>query len=386
MFSNIIKNLQQHIFNSVVSTNLIYNTCWEDPRIDRHLLQLDSNSNILMLTSGGCNALDYLLDEVPLIHSVDINPAQNALLDLKKALFINGNYQLLWKFFGNGKVSNANHIYKKQLRTLIPFHSRRYWDNNITNFEPQSGLSGFYFSGTSGKIAMMVNRQIKRKGLRDTVQRMLNANSIEEQSYYFKDIESQLWTPFARWLVRRHATMTMLGVPKSQRKLIEKRYQKGLPEFIRKSLRHVFTELSLTDNYFWRVYLTGHYSPECCPNYLLESNFDSISQRVEHITTYTSSLQSFLENTPNEYSHFILLDHQDWMAYAQPNKLAAEWNEILNHAKPGARILFRSAGRELDFLPNFIFDSLSFKKGLTQELHPKDRVGTYESTHLAVVE
>ena len=32
-----------------------------------------------MITSGGCNALDYLLDEPRRIYAVDMNPRQNAL-------------------------------------------------------------------------------------------------------------------------------------------------------------------------------------------------------------------------------------------------------------------------------------------------------------------
>lgn len=168
--------------------------------------------------------------------------------------------------------------------------------------------------------------------------------------------------------------------------MIEQQYQRGIEEFIRQSLNHVFTKLPITDNYFWHVYLTGFYSADCCPNYLQESNFKQISSRINRITTHTSSLLQFLCNSSKKYSHFVLLDHQDWMAYVQPQKLAQEWRQILRHAQPGARILFRSAGSNLDFLPNFVWDTLSFRTKRTKKLHQKDRVGTYESTHLAIVE
>ena len=41
-----------------------------------------------MLTSAGCNALDYLLDGPAEIHAVDVNFRQNALLELKAAVQI----------------------------------------------------------------------------------------------------------------------------------------------------------------------------------------------------------------------------------------------------------------------------------------------------------
>lgn len=385
LLSNIVQQLQRRIFDTITSGNLVYNTCWEDPRIDRALLNLDSKSKILMLTSAGDNALDYLLDDVAHIHCVDINPTQNALLELKKAIFKNGSHALLWDFFGEGKKSGAEFIYHQQLRTLLPKQGQQFWDRNIYNFSPQSSNDSFYFSGTSGKIARTVYNQIKRKGLTSAVENLLSAASLEEQAYYFQEIEPQLWNPFSKWLIGRHATMTMLGVPASQRKMIEQQYENGLLEFIRKSLRQVFTKLPITDNYFWRVYLTGHYTSDCCPKYLLRKNFQTLRKRIHRIETQTSSLLQALQKSKKTYSHFVLLDHQDWMAFTQPDQLASQWRQILDHAQSGARILFRSAMPKPNFLPKFVFENTRFHPELTEPLHKKDRVGTYESTHLATV-
>lgn len=384
--SNIVEHLQKQLFTSVVSNNLVYNTCWEDPRIDRRLLQLDSQSRIVMLTSAGCNALDYLLDDVREIHCVDANPAQNALLELKKALFNNGNYQLLWDFFGDGKKQGAKLIYRKHLRHSLSGKARSFWDQHIQSFAPQSGQPSFYFSGTSGKVALMVYRYIKHKGLQPRVLDLLNAESLEEQTYYFEEVEPQLWNSFLKWLVDRRSVMAMLGVPSTQRQMIDRQFENGLRGFIRQSLHHVFTELSLHDNYFWRVYLTGSYTRDCCPNYLQENNFDYLIQRVNKIETHDSSLLTFLENNPGTYSHFALLDHQDWMARSHPRQLTREWKLILDNAKAGARILFRSAGKSLDFLPNFVSQDVDFQPQETKKAHRRDRVGTYGSTHLAIVQ
>ncbi|MGM0546611.1 MAG: DUF3419 family protein [Bacteroidota bacterium] len=386
LISQFVENLRYRFFKAVTSNNLVYNTCWEDPRIDRQLLQLNSQSKLLMLTSAGDNALDYLLDNPRKIDSVDINPAQNALLELKKSILKNGEFSLLWDFFGNGRLRNPYKKYATHLLRQLPTDVAQYWDQHMEKFKSGGRTQGFYFSGTSGKVAQLIISRIHRKGLFPSVQKLLQAESLAEQSYYFDELEPQLWTPFSRWLVGRHAAMTLLGVPAAQRKMIEERYQHGMVEFIRKSLRHVFTELPIADNYFWRVYLTGRYTRGCCPNYLRESNFLTLSNRVSRITTHTTSLLDFLKQTDQRYSHFVLLDHQDWMAFAQPGKLTEQWKEILAHAQPGARILFRSAGDYLTFLPDFVFDRLTFKPEITTELHQQDRVGTYESTHLAIVE
>ncbi|MCS1407054.1 MAG: hypothetical protein M2R45_00210 [Verrucomicrobia subdivision 3 bacterium] len=57
-----IAGLHNHVFRHIHGRNLIYNTCWEDPRIDRALFGLGSSSGLVTITSAGCNVLDYLLD------------------------------------------------------------------------------------------------------------------------------------------------------------------------------------------------------------------------------------------------------------------------------------------------------------------------------------
>lgn len=382
---DIFNQIHLRVFNSIVHNRLVYNSCWEDPRIDRQLLALDETSNVVMLTSAGCNALDYLLDEPASIHCVDINSAQNALLELKLALFKNGNHALLWQMFGQGSYGKANTIYNQKLRSYLSNPSQHFWDHHIDYFVASGSAQSFYFKGTSGTVAKVIYKRLKHKGLTGEVLNLINASSLDEQKYYFEEIEPYLWNAFSRWLLKRDTTMSLLGVPREQRAMIENETKGGLASFIQQSLCEVFTQKPIRDNYFWRVYLTGSYSQECCPNYLKKKNFTSLRANIDRIKHRTCSLVDFLKTNPGSYSHFILLDHQDWMAYHQPEKLAAEWKFILANAKAGAKILFRSAGKGRSFLPKFIHSHVSFSDNKTQELHQQDRVGTYGSTHLAIV-
>src|ERR1700739_4706900 len=88
--SQFVKATEDLVFHHVHGRQLIYNTCWEDPRIDRQLLKLDGNSRVVVITSAGCNALDYLLDGPAEIHAVDVNFRQNAVLELKLAMIRRG--------------------------------------------------------------------------------------------------------------------------------------------------------------------------------------------------------------------------------------------------------------------------------------------------------
>lgn len=383
---NILSQFNHRLFESVTRNRLIYNSCWEDPKIDRALLQINADSQIVMLTSAGCNALAYLLDRPGRIYSVDINPAQNAVLELKRALFLHGDYSLLWQFFGRGRHPSAHRPYRRHLRIHLSPPARAFWDQHIDYFIPSATASSYYFRGTSGALANIVYKRIRHKGLYSNVLDLLDARSLSGQQYYFEEIAPHLWNAFSRWLLRRSATMALLGVPDGQRQMIEDEGDGGLTDFIQQSVREVFTRRPIRHNYFWRVYLTGHYTPGCRPSYLAEKNFSAINQSIDRLSINTGYLTQFLKDNPGRYTHFVLLDHQDWMARRSPRALREEWQQILANAAPGARVLFRSAGPGRSFLPEGVRPHLSFDDEQCRTLHATDRVGTYGSTHLGIVE
>ena len=386
LFDQIKTNVKNRVFSSILSNNLIYNSCWEDPRIDRELLQLDRNSRVVMLTSAGCNALDYLLDNPANIYCIDQNHRQNALLNLKKSLFMSGDFSLLETFFAEGRCKNAGKIYRTLLRKFLDNETARYWDSKITYFSDDNFGDSFYFNGTSGKLAWMVHKYLSKKNMLDIAEKLLNSHTLKEQQYYYRMIDEQLWSNIVGWVINRDATMYLLGVPATQRSMIVEEYQEGLKTFVREAIQHVFTNLRISDNYFWRVYITGRYSKSCRPNYLKPEHFTSLAARVDQLSTHTCLITDFLKRNPAKYSHYILLDHQDWLVEHNASLLAEEWELILNNSHPGTKILFRSAAKTHSFLPKFVFNRVHFLPEITKPLHQRDRVGTYGSTHLAVVQ
>lgn len=385
LIDNLKTNVKKRVFSSILANNLIYNTCWEDPRIDRELLQLDKDAKVVMLTSAGCNALDYLLDDPAHVYCIDQNYRQNALLQLKKALFLNNVFSLLEQFFVDGRCVQAAELYRAHLQKYLDKESTEYWNAKIGYFSDDNFGKSFYFHGTSGKLAWMVNKYLTKKNMMDDAKKMLDAATLEEQKYYYHEIDEQFWSRIMSWIINRDATLYLLGVPATQRTLIDQECQGGLKEFVQTAISHVFTELHITDNYFWRVYITGKYSDTCRPNYLKETHFPIIKNRVDRLSTHTCLITDFLKNNPDEYSHYVLLDHQDWLVEHNTALLEEEWKLILENSRPGTKILFRSAAKTNAFLPDFVFDHVHFLPEVTMPLHQRDRVGTYGSTHLGLV-
>lgn len=381
-----MNQLRDWIFRQVHTRNLVYNTCWEDPRIDRQLLNLDQNSELVMITSAGCNALDYLLDDPRQINCIDVNPRQNALLQLKLAALNYGTFEDLFHLFGNGNHPDAKKLYREHLRSYLPDYATEYWDKNLNFFNGKGIRKTFYHYSTSGTFAWLAKQYLKvRKNLRWQIDQLFNSETLEQQQQIYFDIEKRVLNPLVEWVVNRHFTMCLVGVPRSQQLLFRDDYQKGAVGFIQECMRKVFTEITLKDNYFWRLYWNGSYDTECCPSYLMEENFETLKDRTNRVGSWNQTISGFLQEHPNAYSHYILLDHQDWLAANNVPALEEEWRLILQNSKPGTKILLRSAARDVDFFPSFVEEAIDFQKEELDQLHKEDRVGTYASVYLGTV-
>ena len=108
--------LSRRCFQTVHGSNLIYNACWEDPRLDREALNLGPHDSVVMITSAGCNALDYALAGAGSIFAVDMNPRQNALLELKIAAIRRLEFEPFFDMFGRGRLPDPQHLYQSRLR------------------------------------------------------------------------------------------------------------------------------------------------------------------------------------------------------------------------------------------------------------------------------
>ena len=386
--------LSRRIFNTVHRNNLVYNTCWEDPRLDRVALDIGADDNILVITSAGCNALDYALTSPNHVYAVDMNPRQNALLELKKSGIRNLDHDTFFKLFGEGRLAGVKEVYKNKLRPDLDEWSQGFWDKKIKWFDNRR--KSFYFRGTSGSVARMLkvytDKVIK---VRPHLDDILNADSVETQrEIYETKLKKKFWSGLVKFTLNRESTMSMLGVPKAQIRQIESTYSGGLIEFIQECMESVFARLPMKDNYFWRVYMNGSYTRECCPEYLKEENFARLKDGlVERISTHTDSVQAFLEKHDGNISRFVLLDHMDWLSDRFFPLLESEWQAIVNRAAENTRIIWRSGGMRTDFIRQVqvnhggkmqsVDELLRYHEELADELHPKDRVHTYGSFFIA---
>ena len=114
------------------------------------------------------------------------------------------------------------------------------------------------------------------------------------------------------------------------------------------------------------------------------------------LTTHTGTIKNFLQSCEkNSFSHFVLLDHMDWLHSNLKQELVAEWEEILRVAQKDAKVIFRSGGYKVEYLDPLEIETaeskvrlgskLQYDMKLANELHEYDRVHTYGSFYVAQI-
>ena len=82
---------------------------------------------------------------------------------------------------------------------------------------------------------------------------------------------------------------------------------------------------------------------------------------------------------------YILLDAQDWMSTQDLTRL---WQQITRTARPGARVIFRTAAEEWVLpgrLPESLLSHWHYAADRSKELGARDRSAIYGGFHLYVL-
>jgi S-adenosylmethionine-diacylglycerol 3-amino-3-carboxypropyl transferase len=222
-------------------------------------------------------------------------------------------------------------------------------------------------------------------------QRLVEATSVEEQrSVYDAEIRPRFWSRLLVQTLSQDGVLALSGIPPQQRRQLQ-RAAPNLLTYMQHRAENLIYNTPLVDNYFWRLYLTGEVTPECCPRYLRREHYPQLRDLLSRLSTHTASVADFLRETREPISRFVLLDHMDWLAEGprgeEGSALAREWQGIVDRATPGAKVLWRSLGMHTDFVdatrvlvagrPMLVGELLEYDRDLAEQLWMRERASVY---------
>jgi ubiquinone/menaquinone biosynthesis C-methylase UbiE len=305
---NILQDVytEHFIMHTIEKRTIIYNISWEDPRVERELLQLGPKDVVLTISSAGCNVLDYLIEGPKAIVACDYNSAQLACLELKLACIKYGTYEEFWKIWAESCDTTFQRVYhgrgglRDQIlksKTTTSKATVEFWDANQNIFK-----DNIMFAGSSGLAARLLLPGFRFIGLVDfMVKRKLYAPATASLALMRGFLQSQ-------WVWQVMAPLG--GVPKSQLDLV-----KRVPHIWAERLEEVIgRRMWLPDNYFYYAYIAGKWIKECCPRYMEEKHFAALKRNVtKNTVTLVHGGWADGAQMRNDFTLASLLDSMDWM-------------------------------------------------------------------------
>ncbi len=369
---------------------LVYPQIWEDPDVDMEALAITPDCQVVAIASGGCNVLSYLIADPARITAVDLARAHVALNRLKLAAARHlPTWQSFYRFFGEADTDANVAAYWRFLEPHLDDETRAYWEGR--NLWGRRRITMFsrnvYRCGLLGHSIGLGHLLARLHGV--DLRQMLHARSLAEQRAFFETSLAPLFDkPLVRWATGRQMSLYGLGIPPAQYAALGA----GAPHMatvLRDRVERLSCDFSLEDNYFaWQAFGRSYQSHASgpLPPYLKQAHFETIRARADRVEVLNRSFTEYLRSRPDRsLDRYVLLDAQDWMADQQLNEL---WREITRTARPGARVIFRTAA-ELTPLPARVDDTVlgqwRYEAAQSRDLARRDRSAIYGGFHLYVL-
>lgn len=368
-------------------TDLVYAQIWEDPVVDLEAMALEPGQRVVAIASGGCNLMSYLAATPVRITAVDLNPAHVALVRLKLAAARHlPNHAAFHAFFAEaGRTDNLDR-WERHLRDKVDPTTRAYWERRVLGRRRIGMFAGnLYRHGLLGRFIGLAHAIARLHGI--DPRRMLAARDRAEQIAIFEREMNPLFDrALVRWLAGRTVSLYGLGIPPAQYQALSG--GRPMAEVLRERLRRLACDFDLADNYFARQAFGRGYGEGRVPlpPYLTAEAFPRLRAAVDGAEVLLHSYTDLLAGEPGaSVDRYVLLDAQDWM---DDEQLTALWTEITRTAKPGARVIFRTAAAP-SLLPGRIPDELlsrwRYEAETSAALHACDRSAIYGGFHLYVL-
>ncbi len=368
---------------------LVYPQIWEDPEIDMEALAIQPDHHIVTIASGGCNAFSYLTANPARITAVDLNPAHIALNNLKKQAALHlPDYAAFHRFFGQANKAENVEAYRQFIAPHLDAPYRDYWEHRELSGRRRIDAFklGFYRFGLLGRLIGFVHWLAHRYGI--DPKEILKAQSIEEQREIFHTRFAPFFEKkFLRWLVDQPAALFGFGIPPAQYDLLKVDDQAGITGALKSRLQKLACDFDLKDNFYaWQAFGRGYgEGPEApLPPYLQAKHWDVIRERADRVEIRHTNYADYLESMPAQsLDRYILLDAQDWMTDAQLTRI---WTEITRTAKPGARVLYRTAAVPdvvRGHIPDDLMNQWEYEdQARLDDWTRRDRSSVYGATHV----
>ena len=379
------KGFQQRLFRAWFNS-FIYNQIWEDPALDMKALDLQPDSQVLTIASGGCNVLNYLTASPARIVAIDLNPYHLSLTRLKlSAMEHLPNHAAFYDFFGYANLKHNVEHFQRYIKPELDEETVRFWESrSVTGKKRIQMFRNDLYRQTRFGLFMRFLHWIARHS-KYQPERILQAKSPEEQREIFDaHIKPFFDSKLVKLLGRLPMSVFSLGIPPQQYEAMKA--QGNLIQQYCERVERLACQFPIQDNYFaWQGFSHryDHQHRKAIPDYLQACHYEKIREQLHKVETHEGSMIEYLKQQPAQsLDRFVFLDAQDWMS---DDVLVALWQEVARVAKPNSRIIFRTAASESPLeqvLPAALRARFHYDPVQSEQWFQQDRSAIYGGFHM----
>jgi S-adenosylmethionine-diacylglycerol 3-amino-3-carboxypropyl transferase len=348
-----------------------FSETWEDPLTCAAALDVQPSDAVLAITAGGCTPLSLLCAGPRALTSLDYNPAQTHLLELKTAALRALSADEVEPFLRRG--SDDPGVYRRVRAALGP-EAAAFWDARRPTLD-----AGVAASGRATRLFYAIGRFLRRVFEPDFLEGFFEADSFEEQQWYYDDHFDH---PRVRFL------SCALGPLLSKRAVLSRLLRadyfpyatmRNIPEFLWERVEHALTRVPVADNYFLSRIFVGHDlpTPEGRPPYLQPPSLARIGGLLDRLHPVTASLTDHLRTLPD--GSVDKLDLSNVFEWMPEHRMEEVFLGIHRVCTPGARLVFRNLFTDRT-VPASLGDRFRVDAPLSERLHAADRSLIYSRT------
>lgn len=306
-----------------------YAQCWEDSRLLVRGLEPEGR-RCVSIGSAGDNSFALLAAGAARVTAVEMNPAQIACIELRRASYLKLEHTEFLELIGSRPSSRRADWYRA-CRPLLPEAARMFWDARADAVEAGIGSAGKferYFEVFRKRVLPLAHSQ-KR------VRALLDARDPEARRRFYDEIwNNRRW----QWIFKVFFSRSVMGALGRDPEFFK--YVEGsVADRILERTRHALVELDPSENPYLHWILTGAHGA-VLPDALTAESFPLIRKALEEdrFDVVEAPLESLLLQQPGQrYDAFNLSDIFEYMSEANTATLLVK---IADASAPGARLAY----------------------------------------------
>lgn len=356
------RDLRRHLCAGAV----LYTSCDEDSRSELDALCIGPSDRVLSVTGSGCRSLNLLLANPRSLVTVDANPVQNHLLELKVAAMRHLDHAGFLRFIGIRRDDRREATYRA-IRTDMSDAAAAFWDLNssvIARGVIFSGAHETYYRRTLGVFLGLRPRLVRRLfEIRDLA---------EQRAFYHRRWNTPAWRAAISGGTSPAVYRMILPDPSY---IAHVKLGEPVGRYLLRRFEHTLTNHLARDNHWISLLFLGRYHNErAMPPYLTAEHYQTVRSRLGALEIVTAGLGDHLASSPSaSFDAFSLSDISGW---SDQRAFESLLSEAVRCGRPAARLCYRNFLTKR-LLPAALLERVEPLRDVAERLDHSDRTFAY---------